>query len=177
MIKTIKFLSLIVMCNTFNHAFANQTIDLRLELSLEDLLNLHVDVATKSSMPLHKSPAIARVFTQDDIQRFGFQTLADLLLTVPSFQINPFKAGNIGVFVRGVQGRNTSKILLLIDGAPMRDAFWGNFNIDEMVSMTNIKRIEILNGPGSVIHGANAFAAVISITTKSEGNLWKLATV
>jgi outer membrane receptor for ferrienterochelin and colicin len=136
-------------------------------LSLKDLLN--VSLGTKSSLPLPKTPGIVAIFTQQQIEQFGFRTVEEVVSTLPSFQINPFKAGHTGFFIRGVQGRNVDKILLLIDNVPFRDVFWGNFRIDEMVPIANIERIEVLSGPGSVLYGANAFAGIISITTKQHG--------
>ncbi len=141
-------------------------------LSLSDLLNLNLNVslASKSMVSIRKTPGIIRVFTEEDIKYFGFRTLKDILIHVPGFQLNKAKQDHTNIFIRGVQGRTTSKILFMIDGVPMRDLYWGNFMIDEMVSLKNISRIEILSGPGSVMYGANAFAGIISITTKSYGN-------
>ena len=56
-----------------------------------------------------------------------------------------------------------------IDGVPMRDSYYGNFNIDEILPINQIERIEIINGPCSVLYGANAFASVINISTKTKG--------
>jgi len=50
----------------------------------------------------------------------------------------------------------------------MRNLYWGHFMLDQMIPMANIKRVEVLNGPGSVLYGSNAFAGVIKITTKSD---------
>lgn len=38
-----------------------------------------------------------------------------------------------------------------------------------MLPLYVVERIEILNGPGGVLYGTNAFAGVVSITTKREG--------
>ncbi len=109
------------------------------------------------------------MFTSDDFARFGFTTIQDVLNTVPGIQIQEYRAGHQLVWIRGVQARYNNKVLLLVDGVPMRDSYYGNFNIDEMFPLEVIEKIEILNGPGSVLYGANSFSGVISITTKKEG--------
>ncbi|MDM8546826.1 TonB-dependent receptor [Candidatus Venteria ishoeyi] len=140
-----------------------------LNMSLEDLLDLTVETGTKSPRRLHKTPGIIRVFTQDDFRRYGFKTLKDVLRHIPGYELNESRAGHTNLFIRGVQDRTTSKILLLIDGVPMRDLYWGNFSVDEMITLNNIEQVELLNGPGSVLYGANAFAGIINIRTKSKG--------
>jgi len=85
------------------------------------------------------------------------------------------QAGHQNVWIRGVQQEFNKKILLLIDGVPMRDLYTGNFNIDEMIPLENVEKIEVLNGPGSVLYGTNAFAGTISITTKSKGRSVQVA--
>lgn len=137
-----------------------------MELSLEDLMGMKVESATKSSISIQKAPSVIRVFSADDILNFGFLTLKDILDQVPGTQVQEYRAGHQLTWIRGVQARYNNKVLLLIDGVPMRDSYYGNFLIDDAVPIENIKRVEILNGPGSVLYGANGFSGVISITTK-----------
>lgn len=140
-----------------------------LALPLEDLFQIKVETGTKSLRPLNKTPGIVRVFTQEDFRQYGFKTLKDVLRHIPGYELNESRSGHTNLFIRGVQDRTTSKVLLLIDGVPMRDLYWGNFTVDEMLSLDMIERVELLNGPGSVLYGANAFAGIINIRTKSEG--------
>jgi iron complex outermembrane receptor protein len=51
----------------------------------------------------------------------------------------------------------------------MRDGYYGNFTIDQSLSLENIEQVEVISGPGSVLYGTNSFSSVISITTKTEG--------
>jgi len=131
--------------------------------------DLTVSSTTKSNMSIQKAPGVIRVFTAKDIKRYHFKTLQDILRNVPGMQINEYRAGHQTIWTRGVQNRYNNKTLLLIDGVPMRDNYYGNFNIDEILPLNQIQRIEVINGPGSVLYGANAFASVINITTKNKG--------
>ncbi|MCP4522321.1 MAG: TonB-dependent receptor plug domain-containing protein [Cytophagales bacterium] len=138
-------------------------------LSLEELLTTPIESATKSSTQIQKAPSVVRVFSHNDFEKFRFVTLQDILNTVPGLQVQEYRAGHQLVWIRGVQARYNNKVLLLVDGVPMRESYYGNFNIDEMFPLTSIEKIEILNGPGSVLYGVNSFSGVISITTKKEG--------
>lgn len=167
-----KTISTIFLAGAINIGFSqNDTMDLVdfAEMDLEDLMNLTVESSTKSKISIQEAPSIVRVFTQKDFEARGFYTLKDVLHNVPGLQVQEYVAGHQLVWVRGVQSRYNNKVLLLIDGVPMRDAFYGNFNIDEMIPLESVEKIEILNGPGSVLYGANSFAGVINITTKKEG--------
>jgi len=140
------------------------------KLSLEQLLNAEVISATKSKgFSLRRTPGIVRVFTRADIERYGFRTLKDVLFNVPGLQIQEYRAGHQSVFSRGIRSRYNNKILWLIDGIPLRDGYYGHNNIDEAFPLRMVERIEIINGPGGVLHGANAFTGVVSITTKKVG--------
>jgi outer membrane receptor for ferrienterochelin and colicins len=138
-------------------------------MSLEELISFEVVSATKTKTKVQKAPSVVRMFTSRDFQKFGFVTIQDVLNTVPGMQIQEYRAGHHLVWIRGVQARYNNKVLFLVDGVPMRDSYYGNFLIDEMFPLESIERIEILNGPGSVLYGANSFSGVISITTKSKG--------
>ncbi len=175
MIKKLLFTCCIVgICSQISiYAQNKDTLDAdlseALDLSLEDLMNVQVTSSTKSGVSIQKAPSVIRVFSKEDFQKFGFTTLQDVLNTVPGMQIQEYRAGHQLVWIRGVQARYNNKVLLLIDGIPMRDGYYGNFNVDEMIPLETIEKIEIINGPGSVLYGSNGLSGVISITTKDKG--------
>jgi outer membrane receptor for ferrienterochelin and colicin len=156
---------------TFGSAYSQEVKDSTdlYSLSLEELLNIKVISSTKTEVSIQKAPSVVRLFTKDDISRMGFQTVREILDQVPGFENQEYRAGHQLTWVRGVQARYNNKVLMLIDGVPMRDSYYGNFNVDEMIPVDMIERIEVLNGPGSVLYGTNSFSGVISITTKQEG--------
>ncbi|MCK5148581.1 TonB-dependent receptor [bacterium] len=141
------------------------------KMSLEELMNVKVTTTTKSEISINKCPGIVRVFTNKDFEKYGLTTLRDVLSFIPGIQIQEYMTGVNLVWIRGVQSRYNSKVLLFIDGVPVRDSYYGSFCINEAVTLNNIERIEVINGPGSVLYGANAFAGIIYITTKSNVNI------
>ena len=151
------------------NAFSQQIENDLFEMSLEELMQIEVSSATKSSLSVQKAPSTIKVFTQEDFSKYSFNTLQDILNTIPGIQVQEYRAGHQLVWVRGVQQRYNNKVLLIIDGVPMRDSYYGNFTIDESLPLENIEQVEVINGPGSVLYGTNSFSGVISVTTKSKG--------
>jgi len=71
------------------------------EMSLEDLLNTEVSVASQKSLGQRESPGIITVLTEDDIRLSGARDLIDLLRLVPSFEFGFDVEGVVGLCVRG----------------------------------------------------------------------------
>ena len=76
------------------------------------------------------------------------------------------------VIVRGVPGALTSggseNVLVLLNGLKLNENVTGGaFAVNLDLPVDNIKRIEIVRGPGSVLYGVGAFLGVINIVTES----------
>lgn len=125
-----------------------------------------VVTASKTEQPINEAPATIEVITDKDIERYGFRTLTDALRMVPGMDI-----GNTGYSVyysaRGLNGRKSNTaVLVLIDGHPINDLPRGSVDPCSLL-LSNVARIEVIRGPGSSLYGANAFAGVVNIITKS----------
>ena len=129
--------------------------------------------ASQSARTLGKAPAIATVITDKQLQDMGARNIFDALVTVPgfgySYQNTISTESNIEV--RGIKN-HMEKVLLMIDGHRINNPFFGSFNhlFDEF-PIEQIKRIEVIRGPGSALYGANAFVGVINIIMKKPGDL------
>ncbi len=123
--------------------------------------------ALKRPRTVLKSPAIMSVITAKQIKQMGFRTLSDALKTVPGFDIHMDNNGEMEFIARGVLDFDSNKVKVLIDGHSINEPGSGgaSFNFFDLV-VENIKRIEIIRGPGSALYGQNAFFAVINVITK-----------
>jgi len=123
--------------------------------------------ALKRPRTVSKSPAIMSVITARQIKQMGFRTLSDVLEIVPGFDVHMDTNGEKEFIVRGVFDDESSKVKVLIDGHSINEPGSGgaSFNFYDLV-VENIKRVEIIRGPGSALYGQNAFLAVVNVITK-----------
>ncbi|MES2951860.1 MAG: TonB-dependent receptor [Pseudomonadota bacterium] len=128
-----------------------------------------VSIATGSQQTLRRAPAIASVITAEDILAMGATDLDEVLETVPGLHVNRGANGYAPLYViRGIFSQYNPQVLMLQNGAPITTLFVGNKgNIWGGYPVEHIARIEIIRGPGSALHGADAFSGVINIITKS----------
>ncbi len=138
-------------------------------MSLEDLMNVEVSVASKSQERLSDAPGIISVITRDELDRFGGTTLRDILERVVSINSMHSYLVRSMISIRGDQTKETSShVLVLINGRPVRERVQSGTDCDfyEAFPVNAIEHIEVIRGPGSVLYGTNAYSGVIDIITK-----------
>ncbi len=168
----IKKLSTCLLCIAVGagvHAEQNDFTKLT-EMNLDELLNVTVKAVTKTEEVSSLSPAVLSIVTAQDIEKYGYQSIAELLSHVVSFVDNYDQVmHNFGV--RGINSgaRSGSRtIKFMIDGQPVSFRSTSqNFIGEELIPMQMIERVEIIRGPVSALYGANAFLGMVNIVTKS----------
>jgi len=133
-------------------------------LSLEELLQ--ISVATRTAISERESPGIVSVVTRDEIRDSGARDIDDVLRNMPGFDFGVDYYGTVGMAFRGVWGIE-GKVLLLMDGIPLNELYYNSALIGNRIPMDQVERIEIIRGPGSVMYGGAAEAAVVNIITES----------
>jgi outer membrane receptor for ferrienterochelin and colicins len=154
--------------------FAQQgTKDLS-QASLEELTNIQVYSASKHMQYASEAPSSVTVVTADEIQKYGYRTLADILQSVRGFYITYDRDYSyVGVRGFGRPGDWNSRILLLVDGHRINDNVLGHamLGTEFLVDVDLIERVEIIRGPSSSLYGADAFFAVINVITRKPSQL------
>jgi outer membrane receptor for ferrienterochelin and colicins len=142
------------------------------QLPIEDLVNVKIETVYGASKFIEKvgdAPASVTIVTGEEIQRYGYRTLADVLKSVRGFYVI-YDRNYTYVGVRGFSRPSdyNARILFLIDGHRENDnIFDGAYVGTEFpVDIDLIDHIEIIRGPGSAVYGTGAFAAVINVITK-----------
>lgn len=133
-------------------------------LSLEDLMNIKISVASIKELTPRESPGVISFISADEIQESGARDLIDILRLVPGFDFACDVQGIVGIGVRG-NWAHEGKVLLLIDGQEMNEGLYSTIQLGNHYPVENIKHIEIIRGPGSAMYGGNAEYAVINIIT------------
>jgi len=144
------------------------------EASLEELGSIQVYSASKHLQSTSDAPASVTVITADEIQKYGYRTLAEILQSVRGFYITYDRENSfVGVRGFGRLGDWNSRILLLIDGHRINDNLLGDafLGTEFLVDVDLIERVEIIRGPSSSLYGAQAFLAVINVITRKAAQL------
>jgi outer membrane receptor for ferrienterochelin and colicins len=106
-----------------------------------------------------------RVITKERIQKQAAVKLQDVLNNELNIRFSQDAAtGGSDITMLGLSGKN---VKILVDGMPMigRQGTSNEININQ-IDVNSIERIEIVEGPMSVVYGADALAGVINIITK-----------
>lgn len=170
--KSIFILTFVLQaCFTVTFAQEQVEIDSLYDLSLEDLMNIEVTVASKNSEKISDAAGVISVITREELERFGGITLRDVLERIPS--LTATQASYLELYGLGARGQqvkgNSGHILILINGRPIREIMEGSMSSDIFAAfpVSIIERIEVIRGPGSVLYGTNAFSSVINLVTKT----------
>ncbi len=127
-----------------------------------------VSIASRYEQPISKAPSDVYVISDDDIKNSGATDIPTLLRQVPGMEVIQTTAVDFNVSVRGNNQLLANKLLLLVDGRSVYIDQSGEILWKLLpVTLTEIKRIEVLKGPASAVYGFNAFDAVVNIITKS----------
>jgi iron complex outermembrane receptor protein len=129
-------------------------------------------VATGIRQYTNRAPSVTTVITAQDIEAMGARDLDEVLETVPGLHVARIKDYQPIYTIRGIFTQVNPEILMLINGIPLKSLYlgsrgqsWGGLPINM------ISRIEVIRGPGSAVYGADAFAGVINIITKTKEDI------
>ena len=147
------------------------------QLSIEELMQIEIPTvvgASKHEQKVTEAPASVTIVTAEDIKRYGYRTLADVLNSVPGFYTTYDRIYSYAS-VRGVNrpGDFGGRLLITVDGHRVNDPIFDQAPIgaDFVLDLDLVERIEIIRGPGSSLYGNNAFFGVINIVTRRGRNL------
>ncbi len=137
-----------------------------LDMSLRELMEIEV-VNAPSLLPTTRTHAPGTVyrFGKNDFLRLGVRRLDELMRFVPGFQLNQYRKRHVNLWTRGNIDRYNNKMLLFIDGIPVRQVYYGHFSAGEQLPLEKVDHIEVILGPASSLYGANAFGGAILVTT------------
>src|ERR1051326_170187 len=137
---------------------------------LEKLIDQLISVASKKPLSTRESPSIISLITEEEIKNSGARDLIDVLRLVPGMDFGVDVEGVVGLGMRG-NWVHEGKILLLLDGQEMNEIMFATTQFGNHFPVEQIKKIEIIRGPGSAIYGGFAEYGVINIITKSGSDL------
>jgi iron complex outermembrane receptor protein len=154
-------------------ARAGESSDLT-SMGLEQLLNVTVVGASKYEQKQSDVAAAVSVITRQEIQAFGWHTLADALASLPGvYTTYDRQYSYLGVRGFGLPGDLNTRVLITINGNRVNDPTFdqGPTGPEFPLDMDMIERIEYIPGPGAAVYGQNATLGVINVVTRTGADL------
>lgn len=99
-----------------------------------------------------------------EIKNTPTTSLDNLLESASGFDIRNRGIGGTQADI-SIRGGSFDQVLVLLNGINITDPQTGHYNLDIPVELSDIKRIELLQGPSARIYGPNAYSGVINIIT------------
>jgi iron complex outermembrane receptor protein len=132
-----------------------------------------VSIATGTQQLITRAPAVTTVITAREIEAMGATDLDQVLQSVPGLHVSISSlAQNPMYSFRGIQTVYNPQVLMLVNGIPITNVFVGNRGqVWGGMPVENLARIEVIRGPGSALYGADAFAGLINLITKSAADI------
>lgn len=140
----------------------------------EQLLETDVIGAAQFSQQLTDAPSAVSVVTAEEIRRFGYRTLAEILNSMRGLHISfdgaYYFPGGRGY---GLSNEYAGRVMLRIDDQPVADNIFNQLYLGEdgLLDTELIERVEYAPGPGAALYGNNAFLGVINVVTLKGRNL------
>jgi len=142
-------------------------------MSIEDLSAVRLSTASRHLEDARKAPTAVTVINSDEIARYGWRTLADLLRSVTGFY-TAYDRTYSYVGVRGFlqSGDYNARLLLLIDGHRVNENIYDSALVgtEFPLDLNLIDRVEVVRGSGSSLFGTDAELAVVNVFTRQPAN-------
>ncbi len=139
--------------------------------SYDQKLNDVVVNATRSDTPLDQMSLNTTILTKEVLESSPDQTIDQVLKNVPGVFLNDvpyYQKDPTGQSIN-VRGLGYGRTLVLIDGLPANDAFYGTVQWN-LVPMSSIESVEFVRGGVSSLYGNYGMGGVININTKTPKN-------
>jgi iron complex outermembrane receptor protein len=147
------------------------------QLSIEELMAVKIETVSTPSryaQNVAQAPSAVSVVTWQDIEQFGYRTLADVLSSVRGVRITSDRSYTY-LGMRGFSRPSdyNSRTLVLVDGHRVNDALFGGAYIGRefVLDVDLIDRVEVVRGPTSSLYGSSAVFGVVNVITKRPADL------
>lgn len=126
--------------------------------------------ASRAPVISASSARVVTVITRETLKNIPAAHLTDALEYIPGIDIRQRGPEGIQADI-SVRGGSFDQTMILLNGINITDPQTGHHNFNIPVSLSQVERIEILEGPASRVYGPNSFSGAVNIITKpSEQN-------
>ena len=150
--------SLFILLLSFNYSF-----------SQKDTVNLKETIITDSKPASFYSEKsrVVQIISCEEIAKAPVQSINELLEYALNVDVRNRSSNSVQSDI-GIRGGSFEQTLVLLNGVKINDPQTGHHTMNIPVELSDVERIEILEGPGSRVYGVNAFAGAINIITSTQ---------
>ena len=109
---------------------------------------------------------VLTVIDKEEIKRTAVQSIDQLLDYVAGLDIRERGTNGVQADI-SVRGGSFDQVLVLLNGVNITDPQTGHYNLDIPLNLTDVSRVEILQGSSARVLGPNAFSGAINIVTEN----------
>ena len=154
----IPFLVLSVIISQFVHGQEkNDSTSIRLS---------EVEVNANRNKLYSEMGRILTTIDKEEIKHIAVQSIDQLLDYVSGIDVRQRGTNGTQADI-SVRGGSFDQVLVLLNGVNITDPQTGHFNLDIPVNLSDITRVEILEGSSARVLGPNAFSGAINIVTEN----------
>ncbi len=119
---------------------------------------------SRAPLALGQAARMVTVLTRDEIQAAPVQSINDLLKMAVGVDVR--QRGPLGAQTDiGIRGSTQEQITILLNGINICDSQTGHNTFDLPCDLSDIIRIEVLEGPASRVYGTSSLVGAINIVT------------
>lgn len=121
---------------------------------------------TRAPLTVSQQARMVTVLSREDIQAAPVQSVNDLLKYAVGVDVR--QKGALGALTDvSIRGGNSEQITVLLNGINICDAQTAHNTFDFPVDISEIERIEVLEGPAGRVYGTSSLLGAINIVTKT----------
>ena len=125
--------------------------------------------SSRTPMIFKETSRVITIITHKEIMQAPVSSINELLDYALGVDVRQRGANGVQADA-SIRGGSFEQTLILLNGVKINDPQTGHHNLDIPVDLSNVERIEILQGSGARIYGPNAFAGAINIITINSDN-------
>ena len=168
------------MCASASAAFDENLNDYTLDtmvVEADAVKNKFGDTITEQSY--YRTGGDVKVITRDEIEKRHYVDMTDAIKRIPGVTFtNPgYRGGEYGMssYSNTISINGDSRVIVLIDGRRVDNSVGTRFgsnsaksskatvDINQLINMEAVDKIEVIKGPGASVYGADATGGVINI--------------
>ena len=120
---------------------------------------------SRAPLAIGQAARMTTVLSREDIQRAPVQSINDLLKTAVGVDVR--QRGPLGAQTDvGIRGGTCEQVTILLNGLNICDPQTGHNVMDLPCDLSDIVRIEILEGPAARVYGTSSLVGAINVVTR-----------